>query len=290
MFNSTVLEVVIGLIFCYASVALIASSIYEAMASWINLRSKTLLCGLTELLNAKSEYGKKLLLTIYNDALAHPAGNGNASTFAQVKNKPAYIPSKSFALALVSSIQKEPGDYESLGRDISAIEDEQLRMLLQNLYKKSMGNLSVFHDELAAWFDQGMGRVSGAYKKQSQIGCFVIALIVAVGFNIDSVHLFKTLWLHPATIAQLNLAGVNPTLANDAYAQLQTLPIGWGGKFELSMLLQPASIVGWLVTASASLFGAPFWFDLLKILVRLRGTGTKPEGESTQRSTEPAAK
>jgi hypothetical protein len=29
---------------------------------------------------------------------------------------------------------------------------------------------------------------------------------------------------------------------------------------------------------------------LLKILVRLRGTGTKPEGEPAQRSVEPAAK
>jgi len=290
MFNSTVLEVAIGLIFCYASVALIASSIYEASASWLDLRSKTLLCGLTELLNAKSEYGKQLLLAIYNDALAHPAGNGTATTLAEVKNKPAYIPSRSFALAFVHSIQKDSGNDESLGGDIDAIKDEQLRVLLQKLYQKAAGNVTVFQLELATWFDQGMGRVSGAYKKQSQIWCFVIALVVAVGFNIDSVHLFKTLWLHPATIAQLNLSGVNQMFANEAYSQLQTLPIGWGGKFEWSMLVQPAAIMGWLVTASASLFGAPFWFDLLKILVRLRGTGTKPEGEPTQRSIEPAAK
>lgn len=290
MFNSTVLEVAIGLIFCYASVALIASSIYEASASWLDLRSKTLLCGLTELLNANSEYGKKLLLSIYNDALAHPAGSGVAATLAEVKNKPAYIPSRSFALALLHSIQKNTGADQNLGGDIDTIKDEQLRVLLQNLYQKAAGNVNAFQHELAAWFDQGMGRVSGAYKKQSQLWCFVIALFIAVGFNIDSVHLFKTLWLHPATVAQLNLSGANQLLANDAYAQLQILPIGWGGKFEWSMLMQPAAIMGWLVTASASLFGAPFWFDLLKIVVRLRGTGTKPEGEPAQRSVEPAAK
>jgi len=290
MFNSTVLEVAIGLVFCYASVALIASSIYEAFASWLDLRSKTLLCGLTELLNATTDHGNALLLTIYNDALAHPAGNGTAATLDDIKNKPAYIPSKSFALAFIHSIQKAPSDFENLRGDIDAIKDEQLRSLLQKLHHKTTGNIHAFQHELATWFDQGMGRVSGAYKKQSQIWCFVIAFVVAAGFNIDSVHLFKTLWLHPATIAQLNLSGANQILANDAYAQLQTLPIGWGGKFELWMLMQPASIIGWLVTASASLFGAPFWFDLLKMLVRLRGTGTKPEGEPSQRSTEPAAK
>jgi hypothetical protein len=290
MFNSTVLEVAIGLIFCYASVALIASSIYEALSSWLNLRSKTLLSGLTELLNAHSDSGKELLLTIYNDAMAHPAGDGTAANLKDIKNKPAYIPSKSFALALINSIQQVPGKLEDLSDDINAIKDDQLRGLLQNLYRKTSGNLNSFQHEVATWFDAGMGRVSGAYKKQSQIWCFVLAFLIAVGFNIDTVHLFKTLWLHPATIAQLNLSGANDMLANQAYAQLQTLPVGWGGNFEFSMLFKPASIIGWLVTASASLFGAPFWFDVLKMLVRLRGTGTKPEGEPPQRSTEPAAK
>ena len=60
--------------------------------------------------------------------------------------------------------------------------------------------------------------------------------------------------------------------------------------FDVSMLREPASIVGWLLTASASLFGAPFWFDLLKMIVRLRGTGTKPEGDLSQRTTEPSAR
>ena len=290
MFNSTVLEVAIGLIFCFASVALIASSIYEALASWLNLRSKTLLCGLTELLNAKTDSGHALLLSIYNDALAHPAGGGAAESLKDVKNKPAYIPSKSFALALIHSIQQVPGQLDNLEANINAVKDEQLRALLQNLYRKTQGNLNGFQHELATWFDAGMGRVSGAYKKQSQIWCFVIALAIAVGFNIDSVHLFKTLWLHPASIAQLNLSGANTALAIEAYSQLQTLPVGWNGQFELSMLLVPSSIVGWLVTASASLFGAPFWFDLLKMLVRLRGTGTKPEGEPPQRTTEPNAR
>lgn len=289
MLNSTVLEVAIGLIFCFASVALIASSIYEAIASWLNFRSKTLLCGLTELLNARTSEGHDLLLSIYNDALAHPAGTGAATTVKEVKNKPAYIPSKSFALALIHSLQEMPGKLDNLESSINNLKDEQLRALLQNLYRKAEGNVNHFQHELAIWFDSGMGRVSGAYKKQSQIWCFVIALVVAVGFNIDCVHLFKTLWLHPASIAQLNVSDGNALLATQAYSQLQTLPVGWNGDFEWSMLLVPSSIVGWLVTASASLFGAPFWFDLLKMLVRLRGTGTKPEGEPPQKTTEPSA-
>ena len=292
MFNSTVLEVAIGLIFCYASVALIASSIYEAIASWMNLRSKTLLNGITELLNAKNDSGNELLLSIYNSALAHPTGNGVAESIKDIKNIPAYIPSKNFAMALIHSIQSVPGNFSSLSSDINAIKDEQLRTLLTTLHARAATNIESFQHEVANWFDSGMGRVSGAYKKQSQLWCFIIALAMAIIFNIDSVHLFKTLWQHPASVAQLNLLttdpelahSVDPKLAKFTYEQLQTLPIGWNDGFSIDAM-NKASIFGWLITASATLFGAPFWFDVLKTLVRLRGTGAKPEPETrTQQS------
>jgi hypothetical protein len=35
-------------------------------------------------------------------------------------------------------------------------------------------------------------------------------------------------------------------------------------------------IVGWLITAVATLFGAPFWFDALQQTIRLKGTGPSP--------------
>ena len=278
MFNSTVLEVAIGLIFCYASVALISSSVYEGIASWLNLRASTLLCGISTLLNAKSEGGQELLLNIYNSALAHPTGSGNAISVKSIKNKPSYIPPKDFALALIHSIQSIPDSFATLSSDINAVKDEQLRTLLRTLYARASNNIENFQHEVANWFDAGMGRVSGAYKKQSQIWCFIIALIIAMVLNIDSVHLFKTLWLHSASTAQISMASANSLLATQAYDQLQTLPIGWGNGFSMAAI-KPSSIFGWLITASASLFGAPFWFDVLKTLVRLRGTGTKPDAE-----------
>lgn len=36
-------------------------------------------------------------------------------------------------------------------------------------------------------------------------------------------------------------------------------------------------MAGWLITATTALFGAPFWFDLMQRVVRMRATGTKPE-------------
>lgn len=42
--------------------------------------------------------------------------------------------------------------------------------------------------------------------------------------------------------------------------------------------------IGWLLTALAGIFGAPFWFDAISKLFAIRGTGKKPE-ESTATST-----
>lgn len=291
MFNSTVLEVAIGLVFCYASVALISSSVYEALASMLNMRSQTLLNGIEKLLNAKDDAGKEILLSIYNNAMAHPTGNGVATSTKEIVNKPAYIPAKNFALALIHSIQKVPGEFAGLSSDINSIKDAQLRTLLQSLHAKTAGNVELFQKEIAQWFDAGMGRVSGAYKKQSQLWCFVIALVITAALNIDSIHLFQTLWHHPSSVAQLNVLSIDPALVGktqqqvqDSYEQLQKLPIGWDNEFKMSTLL------GWLITASATLFGAPFWFDILKTLVRLRGTGTKPETESNQLQHDAAVK
>jgi hypothetical protein len=36
-------------------------------------------------------------------------------------------------------------------------------------------------------------------------------------------------------------------------------------------------VAGWIVTASTALFGAPFWFDLMQRVVRMRSTGARPE-------------
>ena len=36
-------------------------------------------------------------------------------------------------------------------------------------------------------------------------------------------------------------------------------------------------VVGWLITALATLFGAPFWFDALQQFVRLKGAGPSPQ-------------
>jgi hypothetical protein len=272
MFNSSVLEVCIGLVFCYASVALITSSIYETVSTSLNLRSMVLLDGIIKLLNAYDDDGKKLLLKIYNNALAHPTGDGTATSIEELKAIPSYIDSKHFTIALIESIQSKPNDFTQLGDDINNIKNRQLKMLLRGIYdraSKASDQFESFKTELTVWFDSAMNRISGTYKRKSQLWCFVIAFVFAAMFNIDTINLFSTLWEHPSLAAQIGTPSGN--LGNvDAIKGLNTLPIGWNSEFHFYY------IIGWCITATAALFGAPFWFDLLKQVVQLRGTGKKP--------------
>ncbi len=275
MLNSTVLEVAIGLVFCYATVALIVSSINEAIASVLKRRSGTLFDGIKALLNDPNFSG--LALDVYNHALVNPRSPGTAGSEKDLANKPSYIEPKNFAISFVDAVQTIPGNFKQLGEDIRAIKDPQLSQLLQGMHARASGDIDNLHTQLAAWFDAGMDRVSGDYKRQSQLYCFLIALLIAVLLNIDSIHLFKTLWEHSSIAAQIGM----PSTSAPDFNQLMKLPIGWEEPFNV----KPFQIAGWLITASATLFGGPFWFDLLQQLIRLRGTGPKPDQSNKTESS-----
>jgi hypothetical protein len=37
------------------------------------------------------------------------------------------------------------------------------------------------------------------------------------------------------------------------------------------------TVLGWLITAIATIFGAPFWYDMLQTFVRIKGAGPSPQ-------------
>ena len=268
MLSSTVLETAVGLVFCFASLTLIASSLYEAIASLFKLRAGALLGGIKDLLNDADLQG--LAKDIYAHALVNPIGQGTDSPGQKPTVRPSYIEPEHFATALVDAVQKEPGTYADFKAAIDDLPDPQMRQLLSGMLVRAQGNLDDLRAQLARWFDAGMERVSGGYKRKSQLFTFLIAFALAGVLNVDSFHLFDALWTHPALVAELG--STSPNTAQDAVDALSALPVGWA-TYPPSI---PLAVLGWLVTACSALFGAPFWFDLLKRLVNLRGTGHKP--------------
>ncbi|WP_206085600.1 hypothetical protein [Massilia polaris] len=277
MFGSTVLEVAIGLTFCYAAVALIVSTVQEAIASLLRLRARTLLEGVKTMLNDPNY--SALARALYSHALVNPHDDGTAADERALKFKPSYIEPKLFAIAMLDTIQSLPGDWVQLGRDIDAIGDEQVRRALHSIYQQANGDLARLQAGIAGWFDSAMERVSGAYKRKSLMVSLALSLLLAILFNIDSIHLFRTLWQQPALAAQLTVEALD----KGGVKALTTLPIGWQSFPATVDSAFAMQVAGWLLTASTALFGAPFWFDLLQRTVQIRGTGEKPAQQSKEK-------
>jgi hypothetical protein len=287
MFDSTVLDVVVGLAFTFLTLSLAVSAIVEAIASIINWRSRTLLQGIKDLLNDPALGG--LALAIYNHALIDPCDRGTAQGRQDLKHLPAYIVPRQFADALidltkVAATAKESPDKLKLTIDAN-VRDEQINGLLKGIVDRTAGDLTKIRDEIAEWFDNAMDRVGGVYKRKTQLLSFVVALGLTVIFNVSALKVGKAFWKRPMiarTIApQPNLAAVQ---AFEQFIDLD-IPIGWTQadfkKLRSSFGVQ--IVLGWLITAVATLFGAPFWFDTLQQIIRLKGTGPSPE-EKTYKS------
>jgi len=288
MFQSTIVDVVIGLIFTFCAVSLAVSALTEAVATALKWRAKNLLDGVADLLNDPQVTG--LALDIYNHGLVNPQASGTAKSKAGIEIKPSYIDPRQFASALVEvagiASNASTTTAAQVNGAIAGIPNPQLQKALQGMADRAGGDLNKFRTEISQWFDDAMDRVSGIYKRRIQVWSFVIALLLCIVLNIDSLRIAKTLWEEPAVAAGI-ATGIKASQALDSrtiVTQLESrgLPIGWakgwdtsGGAGQIIWVIV-AALAGWLISATATIYGAPFWFDMLQKVTRLAGTGPPP--------------
>jgi hypothetical protein len=91
-------------------------------------------------------------------------------------------------------------------------ENERVRTALTSLIDAAGNDVSKARENIEGWFNSGMDRVSGWYKRRSQIVIFGIALVVTIGINADSVTIAKKLSSSKALRESL-------VAAADAYAK-----------------------------------------------------------------------
>jgi hypothetical protein len=285
MFGSTILDLAIGLIFTFLIISLVTSAATEMVASALSWRASTLLQGIKDMLNDPQFTG--LALALYNHGLVNPRSNGNASGQAQLSAQPSYIDPKQFADALIDLTGVAAGAANAAdvqakvaamqAKINAAVPDPQIRGVLDGIVTRAGADIDRVRTGIADWFDNAMDRVSGVYKRKTQLWSLVIALILVILLNVDSIKIAQTLWDQPTLVKDLPPAAAGETVAQ-ALQQLQSLglPFGWDQpavSYFQSGVNWLFVIFGWLITAVATLFGAPFWFDTLQRFVQLRGTG-----------------
>jgi hypothetical protein len=318
VFSSTILDVAAGVIFGFLAVSLFTSAAVEAINSLFGLRARNLKTGIMALVNDPNFSG--LAKQLYEHALISPLGPGPGSA-NPLKRAPAYIDKLQFAGALLditglstnatpAAGATVPEAIAALKVQVNAIADPQIRQLLQGLVNRSAGDIDRIKTQLADWFDNAMDRLSGAFRRLTQVLTFIIALLFAVAVNLDSIKVATLLWEQPALAEKLKWPALDTKITADAKTEEDAirevtnlmeagLPIGWAKDhfldvtdnqgvwqpiWEASSSVWSRSLLGWIITAIAALFGAPFWFDTLQSVVRLKGTGPSPNEKAQGRA------
>jgi hypothetical protein len=295
MLGSAVLEIVIGLSFIYLLFSLLCSSINEWFARWRNWRGQELRLGINKLLADPDESG------LARAVQQHPLIKG----LEQGGRYPSYIASSTFALALmeiaiefqtpITNTIPEPKIKTTIkdNRNNTLTFTNEQQALVRSL---SQGATSAFSlaSIIERWFDSSMERVSGTYKRKTQLSIVLIACAVAVLCNVDTVRIARELNRNGTlrTVLVKRAQGVidktsdpNSIKPAEELAALQ-LPLGWGsfahiwdaiGRACSEPSLLVAKLFGLLISCLALSLGAPFWFDLLSKLVNLRQTGVPPD-------------
>ena len=254
--------------------------------AFFGLRSRNLHAGVKNLIG--NEYAQK----IYD----HPL----IKNLAKRKKLPSYIAPETMSAVLLEVVAKD-NDGKSYGacsadevRDIvGKIPQGDLKNVLDALLDNSADVDTALKDRLTEWFDEGITRVSGWYKRQVQVSIVVIAVLVTLATNASSIHIAEELWRNDALRASLaaqaetaDNQNVDGLQANNL-EQLESFPIGWDvppdGSIWQTVALEGwlKTILGWIITIAAVSLGAPFWFDLLSKVANLRGSGGKAKTPKT---------
>ena len=147
-------------------------------------------------------------------------------TEADLKHLPSYIEPSQFAGALMDVLRIDQNLTSDIKQRITAkVTDLQLRSFLTGLVDRTRADPVKFQSVLAEWFENAMNRLSGTYKRKTQIWTFAIALIMAGLMNVSSIHIDRELWLRPMLARTISNPYLKPI---DAFTQLETLgvPVG----------------------------------------------------------------
>ncbi len=303
------IDVAIGLVALFFLLSTALSAINEGLSNVLGWRAKTLEDALRNLVgdpkvkeDMRTWFGRveppdpdakptdQLITTLWGHwrmkALVR-----NPDSKLRRRARPSYLPPKAFSLALAETIaagapagdgtDKSPWEQTDdmiLKRVISgahALPDGQLKDIIRKAALNADNTLDGFRGQVEHLFDDSMERASGWYKRKVQMVLLVLATVVVIGLNVDTARVATSLWndapLRAAVAARAADTGTPSGAADavDAIDQLK-LPVGWGANAPDNVLY---AIPGWLIAIAALNLGAPFWFDLLSRLARLRGSG-----------------
>lgn len=235
MFNTTILDVAIGVIFIYLLLSILCSAASELIEMVVKKRATDLERGIRELLQPGGNGGaapaadakdtKEIVRDLYNHPLINSlfvgryesSGITSRARYIKGTKLPSYIPARNFALALMDVILPcsvegtksgatgatvSPSATAPAANRLQAMRtrlaqiretDPQLADAVTTLIDAAGNDVARVRANIEDWFNSSMDRVSGWYKRRTQIILLVLGFIIAITFNADSVLIVRRL-------------------------------------------------------------------------------------------------
>ncbi len=172
-----ILDVVIGLSFLFFLLSIIAAAINEAIAGIFRMRARMLERGIINLINGTPKPTDAADLEVVQQIYAHSLVNG----YSQGKSKPslprldARSATRSFDVTDLLAATSEPSDdplhaeavKARVDETLSNIPNEKLKTTLTAIWNSCHHDATEFRAGVERWFDRGMERVTGWYKRRT---------------------------------------------------------------------------------------------------------------------------
>jgi hypothetical protein len=216
-----VLDVAIGITFLYLLLALLVTTVQELFASALRLRAQNLYEALEGMLKrdehaagkgapGPARDGKTLLAEVYAHPLIKNLRGKKLLTPSELA-LPSYIPSKTFALALLDVLRRRSSLSGELGATkllsgareaVAAIDGHaDLKHALELIFEQAEVKATRLDEEvelvtsgIETWFNDRMSRASGWYTRKAQLLGLVLGLAVTAITNADSIRVVNALW------------------------------------------------------------------------------------------------
>ena len=316
-----ILEVAIGLILTWLILSVATVEVQNLINKWLDKRALFLEKSILEMFQGEQSfvdqfYAQPVIKTLFpKDRSGKPKKN----IFGK-ERKPDYIPNATFAEALFEMfvnlgaekdiLSKNSVPLERIANKIDEINEKNsdLAYFVRRLLPEFDGDKSVaeirkthkkaveFKTNAENWFNTSMTQASFFYKENAKVFAFFIGLVLAASFNVDSFQITNELWREPtlrqslivrAQVADVN-TGPNTVTELDTYYQDLKLPVGWDAdKLPPTPLDWLTKIIGFIISGVAAMQGAPFWFEILKNLLKIKGA-EKDSGTTPAPATPPA--
>jgi hypothetical protein len=166
---------------------------------------------------------------------------------------PSYVAPETFALTLLDILSKGQtitGTAEERAAQIKAaienLPNSDTKKSLQTLLKNGCESVEMVQKKIEGWFNDSMDRVSGWYKNRVQVWTVVIAALVTIVVNADTIEIAQKLMINPALRGKIAQeakdanSSAGQTLTAQEKADLSSLT-GWTEEFRVFHRYQACS-------------------------------------------------